>query len=282
MEHVIPEENIPGFFFQRVRDILLADENLGEQKGVYWGKTPLVQYFVFLLTLENVLEDEDSNAKCYRTRLILEEDHWNYEECRNRAVCVNDIFKIKDFDNEKAALKYIGQKMEDLTKGDFDKNITFRVRKVPKGFLEKPDEYLLPGDHIQCFLIETLGHIINEGNHEGIYLGDGLVAHINTEDKTAGLIGRFWRKQEAHGTIDTLEDFLTDPNDDLRVVVSSLTFSVLKNWFTFRYTAIEDENEMTLWLSLENLQMTDISLENIIYYVKIANILLLCVQLERK
>ena len=59
-------------------------------------------------------------------------------------------------------------------------------------------------------------------NHEGVYLGEGFVAHINTETATAVAKTVLSDKRGAHARIDSLQRFVSSPDQEVRIVVSFL------------------------------------------------------------
>ncbi|KAE9549579.1 hypothetical protein FO519_007200 [Halicephalobus sp. NKZ332] len=220
MDQTIPEERIPGSFIQQARDTLV-NEGLGEEVEKFWGKTPLDQYFLIFLTLEVSQYFFFFSSQHYTMRLILEEDYPYYEEFRGQGVQGNNILETKYFKEYETASNYITQKIENLTNGEFGDDTSFRIRRVPHGVLDRPDDHFRAGDHIQCYLNKTLGSIFRAGNHEGIYLGDGLVAHISIDDRKTGMLTRIMRTGQVCGRVDTLEDFMENPNAELRIVAHS-------------------------------------------------------------
>uniref|UniRef100_A0AC34R420 LRAT domain-containing protein n=1 Tax=Panagrolaimus sp. JU765 TaxID=591449 RepID=A0AC34R420_9BILA len=52
-----------------------------------------------------------------------------------------------------------------------------------------------------------------EGSHEGIYLGNGRVAHVSAEEHV-----KWNTKSKAYPRIDTLKKFLGEPGTELRIV----------------------------------------------------------------
>lgn len=97
-------------------------------------------------------------------------------------------------------------------------HVAYRVRKLPPDCVDNSAFYLKPGDHIQ----RRLDSAIPFANHEGIYLGNGKVAHINTENVTADGISVITEKNEACARIDKIDKFVTYHDQEIRIVVSTL------------------------------------------------------------
>uniref|UniRef100_A0AC34R1H9 LRAT domain-containing protein n=1 Tax=Panagrolaimus sp. JU765 TaxID=591449 RepID=A0AC34R1H9_9BILA len=75
-----------------------------------------------------------------------------------------------------------------------------------------PDKFLKKGAQLQRYL--SLGaKLVKIGSHEGVYLGNGDVAHVSAEDHIT-----LNTKDTAYPRIDTLEKFLGDPRTELRIV----------------------------------------------------------------
>ena len=73
-----------------------------------------------------------------------------------------------------------------------------------------------PGDHIQ----RRLDAVIPFANHEGVYLGEGQVAHINTETASAVAKTLISDKREACARIDPIERFVSSEDQEVRIIVS--------------------------------------------------------------
>ena len=80
-----------------------------------------------------------------------------------------------------------------------------------------PDAYLKPGDHIQ----RDLDAVIPFASHEGIYLGNGKVAHICTVDANANGFTVLSEKMKACARIHNLKEFIIHPRREIRVIVSA-------------------------------------------------------------
>ena len=95
-------------------------------------------------------------------------------------------------------------------------HVAYRIRKLPPDCVDNSAFYLKPGDHIQ----RKLDSSIPFANHEGIYLGNGKVAHINTENVTTDGITVFSEKNDAYARIDKIDKFVSYHDQEIRIVVS--------------------------------------------------------------
>uniref|UniRef100_A0A7E4V431 LRAT domain-containing protein n=1 Tax=Panagrellus redivivus TaxID=6233 RepID=A0A7E4V431_PANRE len=157
-----------------------------------------------------------SVKKFFETYLIADERH-RYAPLVRSQDCYNDyVLERKRFNTIEEARDYVYLRIEEFKKGNFGSSYPFRVRQLPEKCLEKPDRYLNPGDHIQRNLQTGI-----PASHEGIYLGNGEVAHVNPENDTADgvvlLLGG--GKNEALARIDRIERFVRYPEQPVRVVV---------------------------------------------------------------
>uniref|UniRef100_A0AC34R360 Uncharacterized protein n=1 Tax=Panagrolaimus sp. JU765 TaxID=591449 RepID=A0AC34R360_9BILA len=149
----------------------------------------------------------------YSVRFIIEEEYWNYEVVGGQNVESDIIYEKRRYSDFEKAKKYLEEMFENVKKNNFGEKVGFRLRKVPEGFLDDPDEWLKIGTHLQRNVTEN--ELSGIGTLEGIYMGNGQVAYTSIDDRFS-LDG----EPRAYPRIDTLENFLGDPNNELRIVVS--------------------------------------------------------------
>uniref|UniRef100_A0AC34R3T5 LRAT domain-containing protein n=1 Tax=Panagrolaimus sp. JU765 TaxID=591449 RepID=A0AC34R3T5_9BILA len=179
MDCVLERDEIPKQFRDRV-DNALNSEKMARIVQKIWGRTKHGQHFVFVV----------SSWLWYAVRLFVEEEYWNYEVLDYQNVNANCLYERRGFWTFKEAKKYMEETLENIKKNNFEKKLRFRVRKVPE-----------------------LTTVAGVGSHEGIYLGNGKVAHVSAEDHIT-----LNTKSRAYPRIDTLEKFLGDPGAELRIV----------------------------------------------------------------
>uniref|UniRef100_A0A914ZG81 LRAT domain-containing protein n=1 Tax=Panagrolaimus superbus TaxID=310955 RepID=A0A914ZG81_9BILA len=201
-------DEIPREFRNHVENVL-KNEWMGQEiLERRWGQTPLGQYFVLIT----------SQVLWYAVRLIVDEEHRDLELSRESAVDGSDVLRKEHFLTLEGAHNYVREKHAKLEEGVFDVHVSHRIRKLPSDAYSNPDKYLKPGDHIQ----RRLDGMVPFVNHEGVYIGDGLVAHINTETATAMAKTVLSDKREAYARIDTFQKFVSSEDQEVRIIVHCL------------------------------------------------------------
>uniref|UniRef100_A0AC34PZB2 LRAT domain-containing protein n=1 Tax=Panagrolaimus sp. JU765 TaxID=591449 RepID=A0AC34PZB2_9BILA len=201
MDLVLPQDKVPEYFRERVKNIL-DRQKMGDVILKTWGKTNFGQHFVFVV----------SKVLWYAVRLIVDEEYWYYPVVYYQNLENKDICEKKEFLTFEGVENYIEKTLENIKNDYFGKKMRFRVRKVPKWFWSDPDKFLKKGAQLQRYL--SLGaKLVKIGSHEGVYLGNGKVAHVSAEDHI-----KLKRKNTARPRIDTLVKFLGDPRTELRIV----------------------------------------------------------------
>uniref|UniRef100_A0AC35FZH5 LRAT domain-containing protein n=1 Tax=Panagrolaimus sp. PS1159 TaxID=55785 RepID=A0AC35FZH5_9BILA len=189
MEEEINDYN-PQEFCEHIESVLrnewMGDEIVEER---IWGETPLKQHFVLVIKVTRESEVFSDGVLCKEQFLTLEN-----------------------------ARKYAKEKCKNLEKGEFGSTFSYRIRKLPLDVIERFEEYLKPGDHIQ----RNLDGFLPLASHEGVYIGDGMIAHINTEKSTAMAKTILTEKLEAHARIDPFQGFLSPENQEVRIIVHCL------------------------------------------------------------
>uniref|UniRef100_A0AC34QXE2 LRAT domain-containing protein n=1 Tax=Panagrolaimus sp. JU765 TaxID=591449 RepID=A0AC34QXE2_9BILA len=199
-------ENVPDDFRRYVDEVLLKEWMGAEVEERLWGKTPFGQHFVLVT----------SKVVWYAVRVIVDEEHRDLEIVRQRNVYSEGVVSKNEFLTLEAAMSFRANKHAELSDGIFtDNEIAYRIRKLPADCIELPDKYLKPGDHIQRRLDMSLPF----GNHEGVYIGNCKIAHINRESETADVQSIIGDKQEAHARIDKMDSFVTYRDQEIRVIV---------------------------------------------------------------
>uniref|UniRef100_A0AC34QTQ0 LRAT domain-containing protein n=1 Tax=Panagrolaimus sp. JU765 TaxID=591449 RepID=A0AC34QTQ0_9BILA len=202
LEFEVQEKLVPEIFRERV-DQILKCEFMGEEVDRIWGKTNFGQHFVFVI----------SKVALYAVRWIVDEEYWNFRAIHHENVDSDYVYENRWFITLKKAKTYISNRLKDVSEDNFGGQLRYRLRMAPQDILQNPDKYLRRGTHLQRYLKGDLFRSIGFGSHEGIYLGNGKVAHMSTEKHaTLSTISK------ARPRIDTVEKFLDDPNDELRIV----------------------------------------------------------------
>ncbi|KAE9549200.1 hypothetical protein FO519_007595 [Halicephalobus sp. NKZ332] len=201
-------DDVPIEFLEYV-DKVIENEWKGEECGErLWGKTPFGQHFVLITT----------KVLWYAVRLIIDEENRDLEIAREQGVYNNDVLERSQCLKCETALTYRSRIHEDLSNGTFPGEVACRIRRVSPECIRNPDFHLKPGDHIQ----RDLDSSIPFASHEGIYLGDGKVAHINTDNTTANGITVLSEKRKAYAKTDKIEEFVNFPNQEVRIIVHCL------------------------------------------------------------
>uniref|UniRef100_A0AC34GA54 LRAT domain-containing protein n=1 Tax=Panagrolaimus sp. ES5 TaxID=591445 RepID=A0AC34GA54_9BILA len=125
----------------------------------------------------------------------------------------SDVLSKHGFSTLEKAQKHVQQKYANLADGLFEKHVSHRIRICPSDVYNNPDLYLKPGDHIQ----RRLDAFFPFANHEGVYLGERKVAHINTESSTATGITVLTEKRLADARVDSFETF--GATKEVRIIV---------------------------------------------------------------
>uniref|UniRef100_A0AC35FXS6 LRAT domain-containing protein n=1 Tax=Panagrolaimus sp. PS1159 TaxID=55785 RepID=A0AC35FXS6_9BILA len=206
-------DEIPRDFRQHVENVLQQEWMGNEVDERRWGQTPLGQYFVLVTSKITILK-----VVWYAVRLIVDEEHRDLELTRESAVDGSDVLKKEQFLTLEGAQNFVREKHAKLEEGIFDAHVSHRIRKLPSDAFLNPDKYLKPGDHIQRRLDGCIPFI----NHEGIYIGDGQVCHINTETATAMAKTVLSDKREAHARIDKFQKFVSSEDQEVRILVHCL------------------------------------------------------------
>uniref|UniRef100_A0A914Y2G7 LRAT domain-containing protein n=1 Tax=Panagrolaimus superbus TaxID=310955 RepID=A0A914Y2G7_9BILA len=188
MNKMILDYYDPQEFCEHIESVLrnewMGDEIVEER---LWGETPQKQHLVLII----------SKALWYAVRLIVDEEYRNLEVS-------NEYGVYSDGSNNLKSLYF--------------SNYSYRIRKLPSDVIENFEEYLKPGDHIQ----RNLDGCLPFANHEGVYIGDGMIAHINTEKSTTMTKTLLTEKFEAHARIDPFQGFPSPKNQEIRIVVHCL------------------------------------------------------------
>uniref|UniRef100_A0AC34QCF9 LRAT domain-containing protein n=1 Tax=Panagrolaimus sp. JU765 TaxID=591449 RepID=A0AC34QCF9_9BILA len=200
LENELDPLDVPKKFRDHVESVL-AEEWMGtECENRLYGKTPFEQHYVFCI----------SKVAYYAVRLIVDEEHRDLPLHRQENVYSDNVVERPTFFTLEAALEYRNEKHAQLSDGIFE-GMAFRIRKLPSDCLDYPHKYLFLGDHIQ----RRLDAAIPLGHHEGVYIGDGKVAHISI----APVISVLPDINEGRAIITSLEHFLVNLDQELGVVV---------------------------------------------------------------
>uniref|UniRef100_A0AC34RTL1 LRAT domain-containing protein n=1 Tax=Panagrolaimus sp. JU765 TaxID=591449 RepID=A0AC34RTL1_9BILA len=194
---------VPEPFRNHVEHVL-AKEWMGDECKNHrlYGKTPIGQHYTFIIT----------KVIYYAVILIVDEEHRDLPIHRQENVHCDYVVERHTFFTPEGAIEYRNAKHAELSEGVFE-GMAFRIRKLPKDCLKYPDKYLFPGDYIQRYCAVPFG------NHEGVYMGNGKVAHINNESSTASAVTVISEKSEARAIVSSLKYFLVHPDQELRVIV---------------------------------------------------------------
>uniref|UniRef100_A0A914YT01 LRAT domain-containing protein n=1 Tax=Panagrolaimus superbus TaxID=310955 RepID=A0A914YT01_9BILA len=206
------EADVPRSFRVYVNEEL-EKEWMGDEIERSWGKTHLGQYFCFIT----------SKVIWYGVRLIIDEEYRNLEIKRERGVhrVGHGVVIKKDFLTREGATDFVLQNTTKYGNGEFN-DYFFRARAVPNDVHENPDMYLKPGDHVQRDLDMLFF------SHDGIYLGNGKVAHIsggssnsasNSSSSSCTCMININDAQEACARIVTLKEFVLSDKQEVRIVV---------------------------------------------------------------
>uniref|UniRef100_A0A914PS17 LRAT domain-containing protein n=1 Tax=Panagrolaimus davidi TaxID=227884 RepID=A0A914PS17_9BILA len=152
----------------------------------HYGETPLGQKFAIVVTY----------VVWWSVRIILDEDYHDLKLLESINCESEWIVKKKRFKSKSEAFEFASQTHMDYVNGNFENLVRCRIRELP---LKNPELSLMPGVIIRRQFISCI-------YHEGLYLGNSQVAHINPEEGTSKLK----YKKNAGARTDSLETFLKD------------------------------------------------------------------------
>uniref|UniRef100_A0A7E4VUI8 LRAT domain-containing protein n=1 Tax=Panagrellus redivivus TaxID=6233 RepID=A0A7E4VUI8_PANRE len=194
-----PTVGIRDHAFRRHVDETLKYEGHGFEVSRTYGVTPLGQRFAFIVT----------KVAWYAVRLITESDRSNLNAASivplKEQMYSFRIVERHEFLRQLAADIYVRRRCAELEKGNYGKVYPTRFLAPPPDCVKNPAKYLKRGDHLRRYVLSGIGF------HDGIYLGDGRVAHLSN-----GVSNNFSAKREASARIDSLSNFAS--NKSLYVV----------------------------------------------------------------